>query len=109
AIVIVDKEYATLVKWLTMMVYDDRAELTQQNIALAIISHDLAHIAHVADDIIVMRHGQILEAGPTHDILSDPSHAYTQQLLDAVSSGVSRFVLLTKDAKRSTRKTHRSQ
>src|SRR5699024_1281531 len=81
---------------LTRMVLDQLAELTQQNIALAIISHDLAQIAHVADDIIVMRHGQIVEAGRAHDILSDPSHVYTQQLLDAVPSGVPRFVPLTR-------------
>src|SRR5699024_2630145 len=92
---------------LTRMVLDQLAELTQQNIALAVISHDLAQIAHVADDIIVMRHGQIVEAGPTHDILSDPSHAYTQQLLGAVPRGGPRFVPLTKAAKRSTRKTNR--
>src|SRR5699024_1769518 len=50
----------------------------------------------VADDIIVMRHGQIVEAGRAHDSLSDPSHVYTQQLLDAVPSGVPRFVPLTR-------------
>src|SRR5699024_4760103 len=51
----------------------------------------------------------IVEAGSTHEILSDPSHAYTQQLLDAVHSGVPRFVPLTKAAKRSTRKTKRER
>ena len=96
AVVIADEATTALDTRLTRMVLDQLAELTQQNIALAIISHDLAQIAHVADDIIVMRHGQIVEAGRAHDILSDPSHVYTQQLLDAVPSGVPRFVPLTR-------------
>src|SRR5699024_9989107 len=78
AVVIADEATTALDTRLTRMVLDQLAELTQQNIALAVISHDLAQIAHVADDIIVMRHGQIVEAGRAHDILSDPSHVYTQ-------------------------------
>src|SRR5699024_4288610 len=107
AVVIADEATTALATRLTRMVLDQLAELTQQNIALAVISHDLAQIAHVADDIIVMRHGQMGEAGAMDDILSDPSHAYAQQLLDAVLSGVPRFVPLTEAAHRRTRKTNR--
>ena len=107
AVVVADEATTALDTRLTRMVLDQLAELTQQNIALAVISHDLAQIAHVADDIIVMRHGQIVEAGPAHDILSDPSHGYTQQLLDAVPSGVPRFVPLTRAANSSTTATSR--
>src|SRR5699024_6608527 len=48
-VVIADEATTALDTRLTRMVLDQLAELTQQNIALAVISHDLAQIAHVAD------------------------------------------------------------
>src|SRR5699024_5266222 len=71
--------------------------LTNQGIALAIISHDLAQIAQVADEIMVMRNGEIVESGPTDQLLNHPNHEYTKQLLAAIPAGVERFVPLTRD------------
>jgi peptide/nickel transport system ATP-binding protein len=48
------------------------------------ISHDLAVMNLVCDDIVVLREGQVLEQGPTHEILQSPRHPYTQALLAAV-------------------------
>lgn len=96
AVVIADEATTALDTRLTRQVLDQLAELTEHNIALAMISHDLAQIAQVADDIIVMRHGEIVESGPTDQILSNPSHAYTKQLLAAIPSGVPRFVPLAR-------------
>lgn len=47
------------------------------------ISHDLAVVAQVADYVIVLRNGAIVEAGETADILSNPQSAYTKDLLRA--------------------------
>lgn len=96
SVVVADEATTALDTRLTRLVLDQLAELTERGIALAIISHDLAQIAQVADDVIVMRHGEIVEAGPTDQILHDPSHVYTKQLLAAIPSGVPRFTPLTR-------------
>lgn len=51
------------------------------NISMIIVSHDLAVIRMLADRTIVMLNGSIIEAGLTDQILEDPQHAYTQQLV----------------------------
>lgn len=96
AVVVADEATTALDTRLTRMVLDQLAELRDQGIALAVISHDLAQIAQVADDIIVMRNGEIVESGPVEQLLTDPGHAYTKQLLAAIPAGVPRFVPLTR-------------
>jgi len=48
------------------------------------VSHDLAVVQHVADDIAVMYLGSIVESGPVRDVFANPQHPYTQALLSAV-------------------------
>ncbi|WP_018319542.1 ABC transporter ATP-binding protein [Bradyrhizobium sp. WSM2793] len=55
--------------------------------ALILISHDLAVVSRVADEILVMRGGEVVERGTAAQIFKDPRHPYTRQLLDAVPSG----------------------
>ncbi|MGH4022906.1 MAG: ABC transporter ATP-binding protein [Pseudonocardiaceae bacterium] len=47
------------------------------------ITHDLALARYVADRIAVMRAGEIVESGPAEELVTDPQHAYTRELLDA--------------------------
>ena len=49
-----------------------------------IISHDLNSLANIVDHIDVMYAGQIIESGPTTQILTNPSHPYTQALLNSI-------------------------
>jgi peptide/nickel transport system ATP-binding protein len=56
-----------------------------EGVSLLYITHDLASARYVADRIIVMYAGQVVEAGPTETVLSDPKHPYTQLLLSAVA------------------------
>ncbi len=58
--------------------------------ALILISHDLAVVSRMADEVIVMRHGEVVERGPAEQIFGEPQHAYTRRLLDAVPSAHSR-------------------
>ena len=58
--------------------------------ALILISHDLAVVSRMADDVIVMRHGEAVETGPASQVFSDPRHDYTRRLLAAVPSARSR-------------------
>ncbi|MDJ0336713.1 ABC transporter ATP-binding protein [Cryobacterium sp. PH31-O1] len=48
------------------------------------ITHDLAVVSEVADEVAVMLAGRIVEVGPCDDVLHDPQHAYTRKLLRAV-------------------------
>jgi ABC-type dipeptide/oligopeptide/nickel transport system ATPase subunit len=45
------------------------------------ITHDLAMAAHLADEIAVMEHGQIVEIGAARDVVNSPQHAVTRRLL----------------------------
>ncbi len=60
-------------------------ELQQkENMALVLITHDLALVAEAAHKIIVMYAGQVVETGSSHDIFRAPRHPYTQALLRAL-------------------------
>ena len=48
------------------------------------ISHDLRVVRHIADDIVVMNGGKIVEQGAVVDIYQRPQHEYTQNLLVAI-------------------------
>lgn len=52
--------------------------------AILIISHDLEMVAEMADRMMVMYTGRIVEAADTGDLLSRPRHPYTQGLLGAI-------------------------
>jgi peptide/nickel transport system ATP-binding protein len=60
-----------------------RQLVVEDGTALIFISHDVALVSDVVDDVVVMRDGRILERGAAGDIAGDPQHAYTRQLLDA--------------------------
>jgi peptide/nickel transport system ATP-binding protein len=57
---------------------------TRLNSAIVLITHDMGVVADLADKIIVMKDGRIVEAGQVDQVFNAPSHAYTQQLLAAV-------------------------
>lgn len=54
--------------------------------ALILISHDLAVVSRIADEVLVMHEGEVVERGSADQVFQDPQHAYTRQLLDAVPS-----------------------
>ncbi len=55
----------------------------ERQLALVIVSHDLGVIRALADRVMVMRDGRVIEAGLADQVLDDPQHAYTQQLVHA--------------------------
>ncbi|MGZ4356485.1 MAG: ABC transporter ATP-binding protein [Gaiellaceae bacterium] len=56
----------------------------KEDIAFLYVTHDIASARYLADGILVMYAGQIVEQGPTDEVLHHPMHPYTQLLLSAV-------------------------
>ncbi len=54
---------------------------TSRSMSLLFITHDLGVVAEIADEVIVMWRGEIVEAGPTHKVLMNPEHPYTRALI----------------------------
>ncbi|WOJ97820.1 ABC transporter ATP-binding protein [Congregibacter brevis] len=64
------------------------AELQRKrDIGVIFISHDLAVVADIADEICVMQQGKIVEAGNREAIFTNAEHPYTQKLLSAIPAG----------------------
>ncbi|MGH4031331.1 ABC transporter ATP-binding protein [Actinomycetota bacterium Odt1-20B] len=61
----------------------------QLGLTVLFISHNLAVVRYLSDHIAVMYLGRIVEAGPTEEVLADPRHPYTRDLLAAVPSRTS--------------------
>jgi len=57
---------------------------SQMDMAVLMITHDLGVVANVADDVVVIYHGEVMESGTVQHIFSNPKHAYTRALLKAI-------------------------
>ena len=64
----------------------------ERRLALLYITHDIATAAHVAEEVIVLFAGQMVEWGSTLEVIRNPRHLYTQLLLSAVPDPEQRFV-----------------
>ncbi|WP_422115216.1 dipeptide ABC transporter ATP-binding protein [Brachybacterium sp. UNK5269] len=62
---------------------------------IILISHDLAVVERMADQVLVMKEGRVVEQGPTREVLRRPQHPYTKRLLSAVPSAHSRGTRLS--------------
>jgi peptide/nickel transport system ATP-binding protein len=57
--------------------------VAEQGVATMYVSHDLAVVAQIADRIIVLLNGEIMEQGTTEEIICNPTHDYTRMLMAA--------------------------
>jgi peptide/nickel transport system ATP-binding protein len=65
--------------------------------AVLLITHDLGLAAERADKVVVMYRGQVVEAGPSLELLRNPRHPYTQRLVSSAPSLASRRIQVAKD------------
>ncbi|HEY2669574.1 MAG TPA: ABC transporter ATP-binding protein [Rugosimonospora sp.] len=54
------------------------------NMAILLITHDMGVVADIADDVVVLRDGEVMERAPVRTLFAAPGHDYTRALLDAV-------------------------
>ncbi|MBD3347639.1 MAG: ATP-binding cassette domain-containing protein [Candidatus Eisenbacteria bacterium] len=57
----------------------------ERRLAMLLITHDLASARYLADRVLVLFRGRIVEAGPADEIVASPAHPYTQALLESIA------------------------
>ncbi|AJE45793.1 ATP-binding cassette domain-containing protein [Celeribacter indicus] len=84
ALLLLDEPTTGLDVSVQALVLDTLKRLQQERrITMVIVSHDLGVIRTLADRVMVMRRGEVVEAGLVDQIFQDPQHPYTQQLVHA--------------------------
>ncbi|MCI2239568.1 ABC transporter ATP-binding protein [Paenibacillus sp. TRM 82003] len=84
-LIIADEPTTALDVTVQAQILDLLEEVRQESgAALVLITHDLAVVSRVAEEIVVMRSGVVVERGTAREVFSDPRHEYTRALLDAV-------------------------
>jgi ABC-type dipeptide/oligopeptide/nickel transport system ATPase component len=81
-ILIADEATTALDVTVQAEVLDLLTELKERDgLSLVVVSHDLAVVAQICDEVLVMRSGEIVEYGPTAQVLHSPAHEYTKLLI----------------------------
>ncbi|KAB2582136.1 hypothetical protein BS297_27385 [Rhodococcus erythropolis] len=93
-ILIADEPTTSLDVTVQAQILDLFLGLKDKGHGLLLISHDLGVVARLADTILVLKDGVVVEQGPALSVLTEPTHAYTKQLLAAVPDASRRRGLL---------------
>jgi peptide/nickel transport system ATP-binding protein len=89
-IVIADEPTTALDVTVQAQVLSQLEEMKRRGASIILISHDLSVVAQLADQILVMRGGVVLEQGTAAEVLGAPRHKYTKALIAAVPSEATR-------------------
>lgn len=86
-LLVADEPTTALDATVAVGVLDLLARLRDEGTAILLVSHDLAAVARVADRVVVLEGGRVVEAGPTAQVLSAPTQPYTRSLVGAIPHG----------------------
>ncbi|MEZ5783145.1 MAG: ABC transporter ATP-binding protein [Rhizobiaceae bacterium] len=85
ALLIADEPTTALDVTIQAQILELLGELREKlDMAMLLITHDLGVVANIADEVVVLYHGQVMEAGNVEDIFRRPSHPYLKGLMAAV-------------------------
>jgi len=85
AVIVADEPVSALDVSIQAQVLDLLLDLAaSRGLAILFISHDLGVVHHLADRIVVMKDGEVVEHGDVEQVFHHPSHPYTQRLLQAL-------------------------
>ena len=85
ALLIADEPTTALDAIIQKEVMDIMSELTRDiGTSVLLVSHDLGMVANYADEVVMLRHGKVVENGTTQEILLAPRHEYTRMLLESL-------------------------
>ncbi|MFB6901427.1 MULTISPECIES: ABC transporter ATP-binding protein [Streptomyces] len=84
-VLVLDEAVAALDVSIQAQILDLLREIRREaGIGYLFVTHDLAVVRHVADDVLVLKSGQVVESGPVDRVLGAPEHPYTRLLLNSV-------------------------
>lgn len=101
-LIILDEPVSALDSANRVQVMEILRGLREAGVGLVFISHDLGSVAGLTDRIAVLYQGELVEVGPTRNIINAPQHVYTRLLIDSAPT------LRSAAAKRSERETLRA-
>ena len=83
SLIIADEPTSSLDITLQVKIMGLLGRLKNKNISILLIAHDLGMIAHLADEVIILRQGEVVERGEVAQVYNHPQHEYTRLLVGA--------------------------
>lgn len=83
SLIIADEPTSSLDLTLQVKIMELFIRLKEKKVSTLLIAHDLGMISRVADEVIILCHGQIVEKGPAQQVMNQPAHEYTKALVEA--------------------------
>ncbi|MBF0489619.1 MAG: ABC transporter ATP-binding protein [Candidatus Omnitrophica bacterium] len=82
-LIIADEPTSNLDVILQARIMDLFRRFKREGMTILLISHDLGMVSHLADDVVILDKGQVVEEGSVNAVMKHPKHTYTQRLMEA--------------------------